>query len=171
MNTARTPPALAPIVDAAVHKVLGTQFGLRAEPLGQLPVVAAGYAATLHGTVIMFGAKVQGDICLSLPDALADKLVAHMLGLPDSSAASDADKLDLAGEFCNMLSGQIGASLTDSGYLNDLGTPQVTRERADLTDAGPSESRFEGGWACAGHPFSLSLSLRFDPHESNHPQR
>jgi CheY-specific phosphatase CheX len=164
-------PILAPIVSAAVRNVLQTQFSLPIEALETLPAMATGYAATLYGSVVLFGSRVRGDICLSLPDALADTLVARMLGLPESSAASDADKRDLAGEFCNMLSGQIGAALTDSGYLNDLGTPQVTRERADLTDAGPSESRFEGGWACAGHPFSLSLSLRFDPYESQDPQR
>jgi len=163
-------PALAPIVAAAVHNVLGTQFGLVAEPLEKLPAVAAGYAAMLHGTVAMFGARVYGDICLSLPDALADKLVAHMLGLPDTSTASDPDKLDLAGEFCNMLAGQIGAALTGSGYLNDLGTPQVTRVREDAEDAEQFESRFEGGWTCAGLRFSLSLSLRFEPHESDNPQ-
>ena len=153
-------PALAPIVAAAVHNVMSTQFGLAAEPLEKLPAVATGYAAVLHGTVAMFGARVYGDICLSLPDALADKLVAHMLGLPDSSTASDPDKLDLA-----------GAALTGSGYLNELGTPQVTRVREDAEDAEPFESRFEGGWTCAGLPFSLSLSLRFEPHESDNPQR
>ena len=156
-------PSLAPIVDAAVRKVLQTQFGLLTEPLEALPAMATGYAATLYGTVVLFGARVRGGICLSLPDALADTLVARMLGLPDSSTASDADKHDLAGEFCNMLCGQIGAALTDSGYLNDLGTPQVTRAPANDADAGPAGSLCEAGWRCAGHPFSLSLSLRFDP--------
>jgi CheY-specific phosphatase CheX len=163
-------PALAPIVAAAVHNVLSTQFGLIPESLDQLPTVGSGYAAMLHGTVVMFGSEVYGDICLSLPDALADKLVAHMLGLPDTSTASDPDKVDLAGEFCNMLSGQIGAALTASGYLNDLSTPQVTRVREDAEDAEQFESKYEGGWTCAGLPFSLSLSLRFEPHESDHPQ-
>ncbi len=164
-------PVLAPIVAAAVHNVLSTQFGLVAEPLDELPSVAAGYAAMLHGTVVLFGARVYGDICLSLPDALADKLVAHMLGLPDTTTASDPDKLDLAGEFCNMLSGQIGAALTESGFLNDLGTPQVSRVREDSEDPEQFESTYEGGWTCAGLPFSLSLSLRFEPHESDNPQR
>jgi CheY-specific phosphatase CheX len=163
-------PALAPIVAAAVHNVLSTQFGLIPESLDQLPTVGSGYAAMLHGTVVMFGSEVYGDICLSLPDALADKLVAHMLGLPDTSTASDPDKVDLAGEFCNMLSGQIGAALTASGYLNDLSTPQVTRVREDAEDAEQFESKYEGGWTCAGLPFSLSLALRFEPHESDHPQ-
>jgi CheY-specific phosphatase CheX len=163
VNTAHTEPCLAPIVAKAVHHVLNTQFHLPAEALAEPPAAPAGYASKLQSRIDLSGARVRGEIILSLPDALANLLVAHMLGLPDTTTASDADKLDLAGEFCNMLSGQIGGALTASGYLNDLSTPKVQRLEADASEGTHVDPDFAGAWSCAGLPFTLSLSLRFEP--------
>lgn len=162
MNATASQPLLAPIVNRAVNTVLNTQFRLTAEPLPELPGKLCGYAAQLRSLISMSGARVRGEICLSLPDSLANILVAHMLGLPDTTTASAADKLDLAGEFCNMLAGQIGAALTLSGYLNDLSTPRVRRVNADELPDTDLEPAFHGAWRCAGLPFTLSLSLRFE---------
>jgi CheY-specific phosphatase CheX len=163
VNVTDRQPLLAPIVNRAVNTVLNTQFRLTAEPLPEQPGKLCGYAAQLRSLISMSGARVRGEICLSLPDTLANMLVAHMLGLPDTTTASAADKLDLAGEFCNMLAGQIGAALTLSGYLNDLSTPRVRRVSADEPPDTDLEPVFDGAWQCAGLPFTLSLSLRFDP--------
>ncbi len=154
---------LAPIVATAVNRVLNTQFRLSAEALSEPPAAPCGYASRLQSRICLSGARVQGEIRLSLPDALANILVAHMLGLPDTTTATDADKLDLAGEFCNMLAGQIGAALTASGYLNDLGTPKVKRLDAEAPEDEHALSDFDAAWRCAGLPFTLSLSLRFEP--------
>jgi CheY-specific phosphatase CheX len=162
---------LESIVTRAVNRVLNTQFRLTAQPLVDRPAAPSGYASSLHSFISMSGARVAGEICLSLPDDLANILVAHMLGLPDTSTASEADKLDLAGEFCNMLAGQIGAALTLNGYLNDLGTPQVQRQRAADLAGVDRQSDFDGAWQCAGLPFTLSVSLRLASHESQDPQR
>ena len=163
MNAAHTEPSLAPIVAMAVHHVLNTQFHLTAEALTEPPAAPAGYASKLQSRIDLSGARVHGEIVLSLPDALANLLVAHMLGLPDTTTASDADKLDLAGEFCNMLAGQIGGALTTSGYLNDLSTPKVQRLEAGASTDAVGKPDFDGAWRCAGLPFTLSLSLRFEP--------
>ena len=163
MNAAHTEPSLAPIVAMAVHHVLNTQFHLTAETLNEPPAAPAGYASKLQSRIDLSGARVHGEIVLSLPDALANLLVAHMLGLPDTTTAADVDKLDLAGEFCNMLAGQIGGALTASGYLNDLSTPKVQRLDAGAPAEAVARSDFDGAWRCAGLPFTLSLSLRFEP--------
>jgi len=163
VNAPDRQPVLAPIVTRAVNMVLNTQFRLTAEPLSEQPGKPCGYAAPLRSLISISGARVSGEICLSLPDTLANMLVAHMLGLPDTTTASAADKLDLAGEFCNMLAGQIGAALTQSGYLNDLSTPRVRRINADEPPDTDFEPVFDGAWQCAGLPFTLSLSLRFVP--------
>ena len=161
MKTSAGQPQLAPIVANAVSHVLNTQFNLSAQALSEPPAVPDGYASKLQSRIDLSGARVQGEIVLSLPDALANLLVAHMLGLPDTATASDADKLDLAGEFCNMLAGQIGGALTSSGYINDLSTPRVQRLGAGASPG--ADSDFNGAWCCAGQPFTLSLSLRFEP--------
>jgi CheY-specific phosphatase CheX len=161
VNITHTEPRLAPIVANAVSHVLNTQFNLSAQALSEPPAAPDGYASKLQSRIDLSGARVHGEIVLSLPDALANLLVAHMLGLPDTATASDADKLDLAGEFCNMLAGQIGGALTSSGYINDLSTPKVQRLEAGASLG--ADYDFDGAWRCAGQPFTLSLSLRFEP--------
>lgn len=171
MTQAAVDSLLEPIVTHAVNRVLNTQFRLTAQPLVDRPAAPSGYASSLHSVISMSGARMAGEIRLSLPDDLANILVAHMLGLPDITTASEADKLDLAGEFCNMLAGQIGAALTLSGYLNDLGTPRVQRQRAADFAEVDRVSDFDGAWQCAGLPLTLSVSLRLAPHEPQDPQR
>ncbi len=163
MSAAGIETRLAAIVATAVNHVLGTQFQLSAKALSSPPAAPSGYASKLQSRISLSGARIHGEIRLSLPDELANLLVAHMLGLPDTTTATDADKLDLAGEFCNMLAGQIGAALTASGYLNDLSTPKVDRLDADAPADAHANSDFDAAWCCAGLPFTLSLSLRFDP--------
>ena len=163
MSAAAIEARLSVIVATAVNHVLNTQFHLSAEALSSPPAAPSGYASKLQSRISLSGAMVRGEIRLSLPDALANLLVAHMLGLPDTTTATDADKLDLAGEFCNMLAGQIGAALTASGYVNDLSTPKVNRLDAGAPEDVRANSDFDAAWCCAGLPFLLSLSLRFDP--------
>ena len=72
MTTTHAEPRLAPIVAMAVHRVLNTQFHLTAEALTEPPAAPAGYASKLQSRIDLSGARVHGEIVLSLPDALAN---------------------------------------------------------------------------------------------------
>jgi CheY-specific phosphatase CheX len=155
--------APGPIVAEAVTKVLSTQFGMQAEASHEKAPQLQGYAAHLSGTVSITGSRVRGDLSLSMPDPLADKLVARMLGGAEDDEASLADKVDVAGEICNMLAGQIGAALSRSGYANDLSIPQVAHNSDAWTGPLEDHADYQAVWQCAGFPLVLNLALRLDP--------
>jgi CheY-specific phosphatase CheX len=152
-----------PIVAEAVTKVLSTQFGMQADASTQAAPQLQGYASHLSGTVSITGSRVRGDLHLSMPDPLADKLVARMLGGAEDDEASLADKVDVAGEICNMLAGQIGAALSRSGYANDLSIPTVSHNSDTWTESLADHADYHAVWQCAGLPLVLNLALRLEP--------
>ncbi|NBW50632.1 MAG: chemotaxis protein CheX [Betaproteobacteria bacterium] len=155
--------APGPIVTEAVTKVLSTQFGMQAEASTQAAPKLQGYTSHLLGTVSITGSRVRGDLYLSMPDPLADKLVARMLGGAEDNEATLADKVDVAGEICNMLAGQIGAALSRSGYANDLSIPEVSHNSDTWTEPLAEHADYHAVWQCAGLPLVLNLALRLEP--------
>ncbi|CAM8638319.1 COG1406 Predicted inhibitor of MCP methylation, homolog of CheC [Comamonadaceae bacterium] len=155
--------APGPIVSEAVTKVLSTQFGMQAEASKEAAPQLQGYASHLSGTVSITGSRVRGDLYLSMPDPLADKLVARMLGGAEDDQASLADKVDVAGEICNMLAGQIGAALSRGGYPNDLSIPEVSHKSDAWTEPRVDHADYQAVWQCAGLPLVLNLTLRLEP--------
>ena len=158
-----TAMAPGPIVESAVTEVLRVQFGLDAEPVSAPPPVVEGYASHLSGTVLITGSRVQGNLRLGMPDGLANKLVALMVGGSEDDDIAAEDKADVAGEICNMLAGQIGQALSINGYANDLSVPEVQHGSGDWNTALLENPDFQGVWHCAGLPLVLNLNLRLEP--------
>jgi CheY-specific phosphatase CheX len=154
--------APGPIVESAVTEVLRVQFGLDAEPVSEPSHVIEGYASHLSGTVQLFGSRVQGSLSLAMPDALANKLVALMVGGSEDDDIAAEDKADVAGEICNMLAGKIGQALSKSGYSNDLSVPEVHQGLGDWSTTLLDNAEFNGVWHCAGLPLVLNLALRLE---------
>jgi len=157
------PIAPGPIVENAVTEVLRVQFGLDAEPVSEPSPVIEGYASHLAGTVHITGSRVQGNLSLAMPDGLANKLVALMVGGSEDDDIAAEDKADVAGEICNMLAGQIGQALSKNGYSNDLSVPEVQQGSGDWNTTLLDNPEYKGVWHCAGLPLVLNLALRLEP--------
>jgi CheY-specific phosphatase CheX len=153
-------PDLGRIADRAITEVLGTQFKFPAMPSsGVNRPIETSAEAGLVGSVRLKGRRFTGWVHVQLPEALATKLTALLLG---RGAADEGETTDMTGELCNMIAGRVAVSLAAAGYPSSLCTPTVSR--------GPSAFRaplrskiYRSDWTCEGHLLTFVLQFTFNP--------
>jgi chemotaxis protein CheX len=138
MNGATSEAILGEMMTSAVEKVFTTMIH---RPVSLLPAPGKGDdaqsdAASLEGgdyTVVVgtvgFVGKINGLIYLYLPEALARRIAATMLGLePADLGENDAETVnDAIGELTNMIVGTFKNQLCDRGFDCRLTIPSILR--------------------------------------------
>ncbi|MFO0803210.1 MAG: chemotaxis protein CheX [Gemmataceae bacterium] len=135
-------------IEEAAAAAVQTAF----EELCQTPVVPAEAVAPAGAVVATIGLKrtPPGVLCLAFAPAALEALARRYL--PEEPPSEDLWR-DAAGEFANVIAGQLKTCLKGTPFHFDLSTPQVTDRLPPLADP------IALGFACDAGSFLLSISL------------
>ncbi len=75
---------------------------------------------------VNFTGEIMGIVSIGVPDALARRMTASMLGIEIDEIESDDEIKDLLGEISNIVGGNLKSSLTDAGIACRLSPPAIT---------------------------------------------
>lgn len=110
--------------------------------------------------VIGLSGTTTGTCALSLPQALAERLIRGMLMVPDSDSIAESDVHDGVGELINMIAGGAKTKLTQTQYRFNITLPTII-------SGGKHEVFYRGGAYCvvvlfetrSHEPFALDICV------------
>lgn len=135
-------------IEEATSAAVQTAF----EELCQTPVMPAEAMQPAVAVVATITLKRMppGTLCLAFPPAVLETLARRYL--PEEPPSEDLFR-DAAGEFANVVAGQLKTSLKGTPFHFDLSTPQIADGLPPLDDA------IVLGFECDAGPFTLSIFL------------
>jgi len=112
------------ILSGAVQSVFETMLDMSLTPSAEIAVIPAGTSRVVGS--VGFAGKAMGSVNIHVSEHFARVMTARMLGMDESEIADIEEVLDVIGEVCNMVGGDLKSTLCDAGFGCELSIPSTT---------------------------------------------